>query len=290
MAAEPIKFNFIKEGDFDGATLMAFSRGDFTVQSQRIYSKSIAGPAGIIAGDFFGTVADLSPKYVSISSRTYNPYSVARVLPGADVDVFREEIDLSPQMAHVVMFPGDRLAISTYNEGRTEIQIVVNELTEAEHVNLALTREPASYVRRYRIIRADGTGFSHTPTATTWQPTFAWDASNNLMVANEVANGMIPSRHLCAYPRFQGCYLSVRFAGIGGGNGKLFIGDGHLREADEYQGNIKNVEWSKAAYVSHDDFIGLQSPSPAGGVVVCDLELVRVQPGDRLRGRYAAGL
>ena len=290
MAAEPSKFELIKDGDFDGVTEMSFERRDFIVRAGRIYTKLLSGPAGIIKGDFFGTVADLSPKAVSIGSRTWNPYSVARLLPGADLDVFREEIDLSPQMATVLMYPGDRLAIFTFEEERAEIQIVVNELTEGEHVRWALAREPASYVRRYRIIRDNGTGFSHTPTATTWQPNYAWDASRNLMVATEVASGVIPARNLCAYPRFQGCYLSVRFSGIGGGNGKLFIVDGQLREADEFQGNIKNGEWSKVAYISHDDHVGIQTPSPPGGTVVCDLELVRVQPGDRLSRRYAAGL
>ena len=167
MAAEPTKITLSKDGDFNGATEMPFSRGEFTVEAQRLYSKFLAGPAGIVPGDFFGTVADLSPKAVSVSSLTYNPLNVARVLPSAGLDVFREEVVLSPQMATVLMFPGDRLALLTHGEERAEIQLVVNELTEGEHIRWALTQKTASFTRRFRIVRAKGTGFSHTPTATT---------------------------------------------------------------------------------------------------------------------------
>ena len=290
MAAEPTKITLSKDGDFNGTTEMPFSRGEFTVEAQRLYSKFLAGPAGIIPGDFFGTVADLSPKAVSVSSLTYNPLNVARVLPGAGLDVFREEVVLSPQMATVLMFPGDRLALLTHGEERAEIQLVVNELTEGEHIRWALTQKTASFTRRFRIVRANGTGFSHTPTATTWLPSFSSDVTSNLMVANDVSNGVIPARHLCAYPHFQGCFISVRVVGIDVGEAKLYIVDGHLREAYEFQGNIKNAEWSRVAYVSHDDLVGIETPAPPGGTVVCDIEVVRVQPGDRLCGRYAGGL
>jgi hypothetical protein len=290
MASEPLIFNMIKEGDFDGVTLIDKKRQDFIAQAGRVYSINLAGAAGQIAGDFFGFFTDNTPKSVSIAGVTWNPQSVARVISKDDPDVFREEIDLTPQMVHVPMYPGDRLGILTRDGGRTCVQIVVTDLSEGEHVTLALQSKPSAFTRRLRLIRGDGQRFDHEPLTSTFQPDFSWDVTTNMLIATTVQNGVIPARDLCLYPRFQGCYVSVRFAGIGVGDGKLYVIDGHLREAWEAQATLKNGEWSKPIFVSHDDHIGLYSPTPAGGVVVCDLELVRVEPGDRLRGRYERAL
>ena len=290
MSSEPLTFRIDKEGDFDGVTPMTLTRGDFQVTGQRYFIKSLGGAAGQIPGDFFGLFTDLTPKLVGIASSSWNPMSVARVVSKEDPDVFREEVDLTPRMTHVAMFPGDRLAIYTRDGSRVCIQLVVTELAESEHVNLALQTPPEAYWRRFRIIRGDGGGFNHQPLNATWEPDWTWDTPTNMLIANEAVNGVIPARDLCMYPRFQGCYVSVRYSGIGAGNGELYIVDGHLREANQAQADIKNAAWSKSFFVSHDDLIGLFTPPPAGGTVVCDLELVRVQPGDRLRGRYERGL
>ena len=109
------------------------------------------------------------------------------------------------------------------------------------------------------------------------------------MVAFEVVNGVIPARELCMFPAGEGCFVSVRYSGIDAATGRLYVIDGQARAAFEVHGGLKSGEWSKVAYVSHDDLIGLSSPGPAGEAVVCDLEIVRVSPGDRLRGRYTLG-
>ncbi|MEZ4453090.1 MAG: hypothetical protein R3B09_26755 [Nannocystaceae bacterium] len=290
MASEPLYFRMMKEGDFDGLTLIDKRRQDFIAQAGRVYSINLSGAAGQIAGDFFGFFTDNTPKSVSIAGPSWNPQSVARVISKDDPDVFREEIDLTPQMVHVPMYPGDRLGIVTRDGSRTCVQIVVTDLSESEHVALALQSKPSVFSRRLRIVRSDGSGFSHLPLTSTFDPDFTWDVTTNMLITSAISAGVIPARSLCHYPRFQGCYISVRYSGIGAGDAALYIVDGHLREAWEAQATLKNGEWSKPQFVSHDDYIGLSSPAPAGGTVVCDLELVRVEPGDRLRGRYERGL
>src|SRR5690606_34043232 len=172
----------------------------------------------------------------------------------------------------------------------TCVQIVVSDLSEGEHVAMALQSRPSVFSRRLRIVRGDGQGFSHLPLAATFEPVFAWDVNKNMLITSTIVPGVIPARELCHYPRFQGCFISARYSGIGAGDAALCIVDGHLREAWEAQATLKNGEWSKPQFVSHDDHIGPFSPAPAGGTVVCDLELVRVEPGDRLRGRFERAL
>jgi hypothetical protein len=289
MGSEPITFRLHKEGDFDGVTLMQLTRGDFTTQGGRLYAKNLTGPAGQINADFFGVFSDLTPKLVGIASSSWNPQSVARVISKDDPDVFREEVDLTPRMVHIAMYPGDRLAIHTQDGTRISIQLVVTELAESEHVELALRTPPEAQWRRFRLIRSGAGGFSHTPLANTYSPPFAWDPLLNMLVSATVGDGPIPARELCMYPKFQGCYFSVRYSGIAA-PASLYVVDGHLREPIALQTDLDNGRWSKVQFLSHDDLVGLSSPAPGGGTVVCDLELVRVQPGDRLRGRYEQGL
>lgn len=56
------------------------------------------------------------------ASRYFNPLSVLRVVPlGAGPDQYRVELDLTPEMQLVVVFPGDELIVSTRDGGRTSI-------------------------------------------------------------------------------------------------------------------------------------------------------------------------
>ena len=290
MASEPLKFRLHSEVDFDGSTEIESSRASFQAIGPRYYLRSLTGPAGQIHGDFFGFFSPGTPKMVGVSSSSWNPMSVVRVLSKDNPDVFREEIDLTPRMAYVAMYPGDKLAVYTRDGGRVCVDLVVTELAESEHAQLAMQSPPEAQWRRFRLIRQGSGGFDHTPLASTWFPDFTWLPTENMLVSSTVGNGPIPARALCMYPKFQGCFISVRYSGIGNGNARLYIVDNQLREAAAVQSDIKNVRWSTVHFVSHDDLVGLWSPAPAGGTVVCDIELVRVQPGDRLRGRYERGL
>jgi hypothetical protein len=45
-----------------------------------------------------------------------------------------------------------------------------------------------------------------------------------------------------------------------------------------------------AAYISHDDLIALEAaPAVPGEMMVCDIEVSLVFPGNRLAGRYQEG-
>jgi len=292
MASEPIAFRIDNTVDWDGVTPVGLQRGDFKVFDQRYYVGSLEAPAGTLTADFFGVFSALTPKLVGVASSSSNPLSVLRVLSADDPDVFRQEVELSPRMVHVPVFAGDRIAIVTHESGSNSLEFVVTELSDRDHVQLASMASDEVGGRRVRIIRTGGSGFTHEPTTETWQPALSWDASRGVLLGYEVVNGVIPARDLCMSPRAEGCLLSVRYSGIGDGVGRLFVVDGHLREATEVQDGLKSGEWSKVAFVGRDDFIGLSSPGPVGDgdAVVCDLELVRVAPGERLSERYVRGL
>lgn len=285
--AEPFFVVLNKEGDFEGVTPMTQTRDDFTVSGQRFYRLNVSGPAGIIDSTIFGLFSDASPKMVGLASSSFNPQTVARILSSDPSDVFREEVDLTPMVQHVVLFPGDRLALLTKEGGRAQVVLSVNELNESDNVQYALAARPFAQVRRLRFIRETGTAFAPNLNGAPWQPTFVFNPQNSLLVTSENTVGPIPASDLCLYPRHQGCYVSVRYSGNGSNAGKLHIVDAETRQSRIVQSNLTAVRWSKVQFVSHDDMIALEaSPSVVGSKLVADIEIVRVFPGDRLRGRY----
>ena len=118
MASEPLKFRLHSEVDFDGTTEIESNRAGFTAVSPRYYTKSLTGPVGQISGDFFGFFSPWTPKLVGAALSTFNPQSVLRVIAKDNPDVFREEVDLTPRMVYVAMYPGDKLAVYTRDGGR----------------------------------------------------------------------------------------------------------------------------------------------------------------------------
>ena len=285
--AEPFFIALNKDGDFDGVTPMTQTRDDFTVSGQRYYRLSVSGPAGIIDSTIFGLFSDASPKLVGLAGSSYNPQTVARVLSSDPTNTFREEVDLTPVVQHVVLFPGDRLALLTKEGGRAQVVLSVNELNESDNVQYALAARPFAQVRRLRFIRETGVPFAPALNAAPWRPNFVFSPQSSLLVTNETTVGPIPASDLCLYPRHQGCYVSVRYAGNGAVAGRLHIVDNETRQSRVVQSNLTAVRWSKAQFVSHDDLIAFEAtPDVVGNKLVVDVELVRVFPGDRLRGRY----
>lgn len=132
--AEPIVIELNKDTDFDGVSPIALTRDDFTVSGQRYYKASVPGPGGLIAGDLFGLFQGASPKLVGLASSSFNPQSVARVISSDATGTMREEIDLNPYVQHVLVFPGDKLAIRTMEGARVQVVLVVNELNEGENI------------------------------------------------------------------------------------------------------------------------------------------------------------
>ena len=102
------------------------------------------------------------------------------------------------------------------------------------------------------------------------------------------APSSLPISALSPFPRHLGTLFSIRYSGSAG-DGKLFILENESRRPWQAQAALPDGRWSRVQYAAHDDLIVLEaSPGPAGSPLVCDLELVRVEPGDRLRGRFFA--
>lgn len=284
--AEPFFIVLNKDGDFDGVTPMTQTRDDFTVSGQRFYQLSLSGPAGVIDSTIFGLFSDASPKMVGLAGSSFNPQTVARILSSDPTNTMREEIDLTPVVQHAVLFPGDHLALRTMEGGRAQVVLSVNELNEADNVQYALGARPLAQARRLRFVRETGTPFAPN-LAGLWEPNFVFNPASNLLVTAENNTGPIPSSQLCLYPRHQGCYVSVRYSGNGAVAGRLHIVDAETRQSRIVQSDLTAVRWSKAQFVSHDDMIAFEAaPEVAGSKLVADVEVVRVFPGDRLRGRY----
>jgi hypothetical protein len=143
MASEPITFWLHKEGDFNGQTPIELDRSKFAIEGGRVYRAHLTGPAGQISADFFGVFSDLTPKLCGIASSSYNPQSVARIIPKDDPDVFREEVDLTPQMVHVVMYPGDRSRSTPKTAGASVFRSWSPSSPRASTSSLALAPRPS---------------------------------------------------------------------------------------------------------------------------------------------------
>ena len=273
------------EAPWNGTTDANLNRNDAEqTPGGRIWTYNLTGPVGVISGDFGGIFSASTVKLVGVALEDWSPENKCRVGAGPN---FRQECTLKPTVQYVLLQPGDKISIQTVTP-RATVMLIVNELSEGEAVQWAATHEPFEMPSRMRIIRPTGVAFAANPT-NTWRPTFTYDPSTNLLIATDDGTGAIPAQDLCLYPRFQGCYISVRFAGSAGG--RLHIVDGMTRKTWVPQNNIADVRWSRVQYVSHDDSIALQAlPAVAGELMVADIEISRVFPGNRLAARYKNNL
>lgn len=272
----------------DGVTPINKTREDAVITQQRLYEFSIAGPAGLVGADIFGLFSPVGMKLVGVAASTWNMENKVRVISPDPLSAFRQEITLKPDIQFVAMYPGDKLALYTEDE-RLEITLVVNDMSEGDAALWGLAHEPYAMPARFRIVR--GTGVLFAPnTATIWQPAFHYDPATGLMIAQEDGTGMIPSSSLCLYPRWQGCYVTIRYAGSSG-TGRFHIVDNTTRKSWIAESGITDVRWSKVQYIGADDGIALEAaPAVPGQPMVCDIELSRVLPSNRLVGRYERGL
>ena len=289
MAKESIILELNTESDWDGASATTLNRDDAIVTGQRYYKFNITGPHGVLAPDLGGLFSPVSAKLIGIGYSSWNPESKGRILATDAAGSFRQEITLKPAIQHVMLYPGDRLSFLTKDGGRGQIVLTVNEMTEGDSVEWGVRHEPYIMPTRFRIIRDTGTAFvPNLPTM--WQPNFIYDASTGLLTASDNGTGMIPASSLSLYPRFQGCYVTIRYAGSNS-TGRLHIVDNHTRKAWVADTAIPDVKWSKVGFISHDDGIALEATAAAAGQpMVCDIEVALVHPGNRLAGRYQGGM
>ena len=283
-------FRLIKGSDFDGNTWITLTRDNFTVSGQRSYVASVNGPGGSIGGDFFGVFSPDSVKVVGVAFTSANPRSMVRVVDSSNR--VREEVNLTPFIQYLLMNPGDRLSVLSSEALPTgpvpvELTLAVNEVTEAQHMDWAIAHPPVVHHHtRLRIIRRGD--FVPEANAVPWVPTFFWNPVSNVLEATDsTSQGPIPISALSPFGRMYGSLFSVRYSNSNN-NGKLVVVESQSRAFYESQINIRNAAWSRVAYAAHDDLIALSATAPVvGGDLIVDIEIVRVEPGDRLRGRFS---
>jgi len=277
--SEPIQINLTSI--FDGTTDFTLTRDDLTVSERRVYTGASTGPAGVIGANFFGLFASSGPKLVGVSFGSDNPLNVMQVRTATGG--IREQYTLRQQVQYVLMNAGDKLAILAPTE-RGPLSLIVNELGEADQLRWAVANPPVQEHVRLRIIRNGN--FIGDPLAAPWFPAFTWDGSRAILSVNDdVNNGPIPITSIL-YPRRYGALVTVRYANSN--NTELRIVENTTRKYWVAQTAIPDVRWSWVQYVAHDDMITLHASNLAGGQLVADIEVVRVEPGDRLRQRFAS--
>src|SRR5690606_2622947 len=207
---EPYLIKLAKASDFDGSTPIALRRSDLTVQGQRLYTGAVPAAGGVVGADVFGLFAPESTKLVGVAYSSNNPLCVARVIDASGR--VREELNLSLAVQYVMLYGGDRLAVLTTEnrDGQTnpiELTLVVNELHERDHMQWALAHPPTPVHTRLRIIRTQG-DFAGQATLPSWQPTFNWSPSSNMLeVIDNSNNGPIPIASLSPFLRTFGSLI-----------------------------------------------------------------------------------
>ncbi len=292
MAAEPITIIITAQVDFDGMTPFPFTRSDFSnPPNSYVYSITTDGVYGLVDSTMFGLLNGERPKLVGISANVDHPFALGRVIPrdSNTVDNFRKEVTLGPEVRYVVMYPGDKLALKTDYGRQPTITLVVNELSEADHLKFALSHQAEPRLRRFRIVRNAPTGFKLGLNKGLWRPAFVQNG-DHVLVATEVDRGIIPLSSFCLFPQYEGCLIQARFANIQD-KGHIHIVE-PLVQSHHTIGGVGNMEWSKVAKVSHDDGIAIRSSDPdsAGDVVIVDIIVERVHPGALLQGLYDRGM
>lgn len=286
--SEPRQVHLRKTGNFDGTSAISLTRDrDLVAANGLVYVADLTGPAGLIPADFWGLFSAERPKLVGVAFASANPRSVARVVSVAGR--VREEINLTPGFQYVMMHGQDRLAVTTAESSGVhlpslELHLEVNEVSEADHVRWALAHPPGRIHTRFKLIRQ--TPFALTTHGPPFIPSFIWDPTENLFISNDIANGPIPIAALSPFSRAFGTLVSIRYSNSNS-DGQVVTVEGTTRSPYTLQATIPNGRWSRVFYASHDDLICLAATSLAGNpVIVCDIETVAVEPGDRLRGRY----
>jgi len=256
---------------FDGTSPIELTRDDFTIKNQRFYSATIEA-GGVVPADFWGLFTESDVKVVAIACETLSPASLARVgAKGGAPDVYREEIDLTPAFQSVYTSATDviRLLVpipSADSGERSVVTLIVNALNEEQAAEFARTRGPEGRHSRYRVLRTDAVGFSLAPNIAL-QPQFDYLASTQTMVATTNSQGFIAVSEI-ARPGADGVYVWVRYTGIGGGTGDVYLIDARTGEEYQVATGLVRSQWSAPFWISRDDRIGFRSSNPPVGFEV----------------------
>lgn len=289
--SEPRILKLTKSGDFvNGNTEIALTLNDLVVTGGRVYTGNAGAAGSVVPADFFGLFSKETPKLLGIAFSSENPRSIARVIEASGR--VREQFSMTQAFQYVMLHPQDRVGFESFENsaaGQTasvEVTLEVNDVTERDHMEWALRHRPEPVHTRLRLMRR--TPFLPSPPLPPFLPNFTWDAVNSMLVSQDTIDGPIPIGHLSQFPRRFGALVSIRYSNS--------LGDGMAVTVDETTRAIFNLQtamedgrWSRTFYLAHSDMLALSaSPNPVGGKpLVADIEIVRVEPGDRLRGRYS---
>lgn len=284
MALEPYTIILESSDAFDGSTPIAGSRDVDFEQDGRTYRRvNLSGPQGIVPADFWGLFTAQSPKLVSISGGDLNPLTT--VWPVSENQTVREVVDLRPGHQTILLHPNDRLAIRTTETTRPHrVELVINDVGEADHVAWARRYGVEERSMRFRITRTDGLGFTKTPAAAPIvndPADWTWNEGKRINAADTSIQGPVLvsafSRNGMAMPggRLEGAEVFVRFTGYGGaGTGKVFLVEGFQRYAFEVESGLAAGQWSKPIHVGFDDHLCFETPTPDNGnVISVDIEV-----------------
>lgn len=282
--SEPIQIQLNKTSDYDGATIISLTRDNLTVVNGRQYAGTVTGPGGLIRGDFFGLFGGSTLKLVGIAGPSNNPQDVARVLDSGQR--IREQVPLTPGFKFVLMSPGDSLALRTQDgdlSGGVNVTLQINELTEANHVVLALQRPLVTAKRRFRIIRTVGNPFVNSPAAVNWNPVFAYEPVSNLLVARDNTNGPIPITALTLGQPNQAAFVSIRYGNPLAAGGNFYSVEGGGRTARAIDTLLTVAKWSQVARFAYDDMISLDcAENVVGGAVTVDIDVIDIVGEERV--------
>ncbi len=270
--SEPYTIVLQQSALFDGTTpisgTIGGSNSDFTI-SNRTYTRTLDG-GGLVPADFWGLFSADSPKVVGISARTRNPHDLARVVSGGAFDQFREQVDLRPIVQHVIMYPGDDLALLTVERG-IPVELLVQPLSESDHVDWSKRYGMLGRTRRYRITRGDQSGWqpgaNPPPLALTW----GWNATTGINEATVTTQGVFPLSSFFesvvegveAWVRVSGAGAIILRVREGGPNGAV----------QDINTNLGEGNWSERIHLGFDDLIQIETGDPpAGKTVQVDIE------------------
>lgn len=288
---DPLTIAIYSPVDFNGVTPLEGTRDDFEVSRQgRYYLRRLDKPAGVIRTDFWGLFSEGSPKILGIAASSENPQNKARLQCVGPYPFVRQIIDLTPRVQHVLVTPGDVLAIRTNDQSPVFLTLTVKDISEREHAELAARAQPERPVMRLRLVRTDNQGFSAN--GQPWAPALTWSGASGLLTATESGAGPLVLSDLLQLERHRGFYVSVRYSNMAHpGTGRVLVSEPVTRSQREAQADLVNVEWSKPQFFSHGDLLGLDCAPPEGGKnVVADIEVTPVPSHGRLAGRYDRAL
>lgn len=288
MSIEPVVVELSNSTNFDGSTLITLTRDNLAVTGQRYYRGTVT-TGGVIDGDFFGLFGAQSIKLVGISGLFHNPGNTLKVVTSYASGRIRQQVDITPDLVYVLVHPGDRLVIRTVDTGSSTVSLVVNELTEKNHVEYAHALAQPNQRQRLRIYHGGGDDF--VANGGTWTPTFVWDPTKGVLLSEDVSDGSIPCQVLSLRDSKEPIYVRARFAGIKAGTGAVVLADGATQDFQVVQSGLDSVEWSHVFVLTHSDLIGFNGEeSDTGGPISLDLDVVHVLPGDHLADGVASPL